>query len=77
MGLLTVALLGVGLLLILGGLVGHSLSQHLMTQQIREQATVRREIGEQWRAMQAARRAQGSSCPECGRVVLRNDGDAE
>lgn len=76
MGLLTVALLGVGLLLILGGLIGHSLSQHLMTQQIREQAAVRREVGEQWRALQAARRAQGTSCPECGREVPWDDGEA-
>jgi hypothetical protein len=75
MGLLTVTVLGVGLLLVLGGLVGHSLSQHLMAHQIREQASVRREVGEQWRALQMARRVHGSSCPECGREELRNDGE--
>jgi hypothetical protein len=75
MGLLTVVVLGVGLLLILGGLIGHSLSQHLMADQIREQASVRREVGEQWRALQVVRRAHRSNCPECGREVLRNDGD--
>ena len=53
------AVLGVGLLLILGGLVGHSLTQHFMTRQIREQAAVRREIGEQWRALQIERRNRG------------------
>jgi hypothetical protein len=73
MGLLTVAVLGVGLLLILGGLIGHSLSQHLLAHQIREQASVRRELGEQWRAVKIARRPRGASCPECGRQVVRDD----
>jgi hypothetical protein len=73
MGLLTVVVLGVGLLLILGGLVGHSLSQHLMAHQIREQAAARRAVGEQWRALQIQRHTRGSSCPDCGREVLRND----
>ena len=79
MGLLAVAVLGVGLLLILGGLIGLSLSQHLMAHQIREQASLRREIGDQWRALQMQRRAHGlggSSCPDCGRAVAPDDGES-
>lgn len=61
MGALTaIVVLGVGLLLILGGLIGLSLSEHLMRHQIREQARARRELGEQWRALQMARRRGGS-----------------
>jgi uncharacterized protein YneF (UPF0154 family) len=55
MGQMTMAVLGVGLLLILGGLIGLSLAEHLMRQQIREQARVRREVGEQLRALQLGR----------------------
>ena len=74
MGPLTmIVVLGGGLLLILGGLVGHSLSQHLMTQQIREQARVRREIGERWRVLQAERADDGQhgpGCPGCLRASI-------
>ena len=78
MGLVAVAVLGVGLLLILGGLVGLSLSQRLMAHQIREQALVRRELGEQWRALQVQRRAHRlgrGTCPDCGRAVPPDDAE--
>lgn len=61
------AVLGVGLLLILGGLVGHSLSEHLMARQIREQAALRREVGERRRAGCA-----GPPCAVCARARADN-----
>lgn len=50
--LTTVVVLGGGLLLIIGGLIGHSLSEYVLDRQIRRQAAAQREIGEQWRALQ-------------------------
>ena len=69
-GTVTIALLGCGLLVILGGLVGHSLSQQLLDRDIRDQAALRKEIGEQWRAIQAFRSAPDAHrCPRCGAAV--------
>ena len=61
MGLLTIAVLAGGMLLILGGLVGHSLSENLMDQQIREQAALRRADGERRRAALGAAGSQASA----------------
>jgi hypothetical protein len=63
----TIMVLGGGLLLIFGGLIGHSLSQYLLDAEIRRQAALRREIGEKWRAIQKDRSRGGRRhrCPNC------------
>ncbi len=61
--LVVVAFLGGLTLVILGGLIGHSLSQHLLEDRLREQAALQRRIGVRWRAL---RNSLPSRCPECG-----------
>ena len=67
---MTIAVLGCGLLVIFGGLIGHSLSQQFLNHDIRRQAALRRDIGEQWRAIQAFRSARRAHhCPHCGASI--------
>ena len=63
----TVIVLCGGMVLIIGGLIGHSLSQRQLKRRIKRQADLQRTIGEQWRALQKdrSRRSRGS-CPDCG-----------
>ena len=56
--LLLVHVLRSGEMLILGGLIGHSLTQHLLAREFRRLAVARREVGVQYRAIQAARSGQ-------------------
>lgn len=59
------------LLIIFGGLLGHSLTQRLMASELRRRAELGREIGEQWRELVAERERRGlSCCPRCGRSPL-------
>jgi hypothetical protein len=61
--LVTVIVLGCAVLVILGGLIGHSMSERLRAEQIRRQAAVQRRIGEQWRELRTGRPA---TCGRCG-----------
>jgi hypothetical protein len=61
--LVTVIVLGCAVLVILGALIGHSMSERLRAEQIRRQAAVQRRIGEQWRELQAGRLG---TCRRCG-----------
>jgi hypothetical protein len=63
--LVTVALLGSCTLLILGGLIGHSLSEQLRVRHVRRQAELGRRIGEEWRQILAFRQMT-RRCPACG-----------
>jgi len=63
--MIVIALLGGSVLVIFGGLIGHSLSQHLLAGDLRRRAELGRTIGEQWRQMQAERDVS-VVCPHCG-----------
>ena len=61
-----VIVLCAGMLLIIGGSIGHSLSQRQLKRRIKRQAELQRTIGEQWRALQKDRsRRSRNSCPSC------------
>ena len=66
---IVVVLLWGSLLVIFGGLVGHSLSQQMLAGDLRRTTELRREIGERWREMAAER--QHSCCPHCGEPLRR------
>ena len=52
---IVIALLGAGVLVVLGGLVGFSLAERGMDRQVRRNAEARKSIGAQWRALEAER----------------------
>jgi hypothetical protein len=65
--IIVVVVLCSALLMIVGGLVGHSLSEHILAGELRRHTELRRQIGEQWRQI-SAERAQGR-CPRCDRAI--------
>jgi ABC-type bacteriocin/lantibiotic exporter with double-glycine peptidase domain len=74
-GTVVILVLGCALLVILGGLVGHELSRRSLNRDIRRQATLRKQLGEQWRAIEAFYSTQHDlRCPECGAPVNERGG---
>ena len=65
--MMAVVVCGGLVLFLIGGLVGHSLSQALLQRDIRELAEVRRVIGSQWREMQERRGSGGAALEPAGR----------
>lgn len=68
--LIVVYLLFASLLVIFGGLLGHTLTQQLMARELRQRAKLGREIGKQWRELQGElERLDELCCANCGRSV--------